>query len=337
MIRSFSTAASYHETLKKVVTSADSLVTMSTHLAVHPDMTLVRSRLVRRFPTSAPLVIGAVLVTGVAALERLSGPAISMVLLHALAIIVVTWLGSRRNGLLIAGLAAAESLGAHVWNEGGLSAPAALNALTLFGSLAVITLLVATLRDALIEQRNRAMTDPLTGALNRRAFTLVAEQERLRAGRNGTAVTLAYFDLDDFKSVNDRRGHAAGDRLLRVFAAAVRAGIRSTDVLSRIGGDEFVLLLPETDAKDAVVVVDRVRRMLADLCAEEEIAITTSVGIATYRFPPSTIEAMIAGADELMYRAKSRGGDSMVGSVIVGPWARWSDHVAEIDRALEWV
>jgi len=284
-----------------------------------------------------PLAVGSVLITTIAALDGLTGPSISLGLLYALAIIAVAWLGSRRNGILVSGLAAVESLGAQVWSEGRLALPAIWNAVTLLCVLTVITVLVALLRDSLVEQRNLATVDPLTSALNRRAFGLVAERERLRAGRNGSAITLAYFDLDNFKNVNDELGHATGDRLLRVFAASVRAGIRSTDILSRMGGDEFVLMLPDTDAKDAVIVVDRVRRILSDLCTNEDAQITASIGIATYRFPPSTIEAMVAGADELMYRAKSRGGDSVVGSVVVGPWTRWSDHVAEVDRALEWV
>lgn len=310
---------------------------MNEQIIPRRDMTLVRSHLLRRFPTGAPLIIGAALVSAISVLDWLTGPAVSVGLLHGLAIIAVTWLGSRRNGLLISTLAAVESLGAGVWAEGGVTITTVWNGFTHLGSLVVITVLVALLRDSLIEQRALATTDPLTGSLNRRAFGLVAERERLRAGRNGTAVTLAYFDLDDFKTINDDLGHATGDRMLRVFAASVRAGIRSTDIFSRMGGDEFVLLLPETDAKDAVIVVDRVRRMLADLCGHEQATVSASVGIATYRFPPSNIDAMIAGADELMYRAKARGGNSVVGSVIVGPWTRWSDHVAEIDRTLEWV
>jgi diguanylate cyclase (GGDEF)-like protein len=310
------------------------------HDSPRRDATLVRSHVVRRYPNGAPLVVGVLLVTAIAGLEWATGTVVSVGLLHTLAIIAVTWLGSRRHGLLASGLAAVESLAAAVWSGAGLSLPALLNAGTRLGVLVVVAVLVAGLRDALVEQRRLATVDPLTGSLNRRAFGLVAERERMRAGRTGSAITVAYFDLDEFKTINDEHGHATGDRLLRVFAASVRAGIRSTDVFSRMGGDEFVLLLPDTDAREAVTVVDRVRRILADLCAAEGTTITTSTGIATYRFPPSTIDAMVAGADELMYRAKTRGGDSVVGSVIVGPWTHWSDHVAEVDRRLdqiEWV
>ncbi len=299
--------------------------------------TLVRFRLIRRFPQSAPIVIGTLLVSTIAALDWLTGPAVSVSLLYAIAIGAVTWLGTRRHGFLVSGLAAAQSLGAHVLAGGGLAVTAVWNAAARLGVLFVIATLVSALASSLIEQRSRAMVDPLTGAMNRRSFHLVAERERLRAGRTGTALTIAYFDLDDFKDVNDRLGHVAGDRLLRVFAASVRAGIRGSDVLCRIGGDEFVLMLPDTDARQAVVVVDRVRKLLAECCRSEEAQVTATTGIATYRFPPESVDAMIAGADELMYKAKARGGDSVAGTVIVGPWDRWSDHVADTEHAMEWV
>jgi len=299
--------------------------------------TLVRSRLIRRYPQGAPVVIGTILVSAIAALDWTTGPSISVALLYAVAVIAVTWVGTRRHGMLVAALAGAESLWAHVLADGGLAATALWNAFTRLGVLVVLVSLVAALRVSLIEQRHRAMTDGLTGALNRRSFGLIAERERLRAGRTGTALSLAYFDLDEFKSVNDRLGHDVGDRLLRVFAASVRAGVRGTDALCRIGGDEFVLMLPDTDAREAVIVVDRVRRILAQCCSREAVDVTTSVGITTYRFPPSTVDAMIAGADKLMYQAKDRGGDTVVGTVVVGPWSRWSDHLDETARELEWV
>jgi len=299
--------------------------------------TLVRFRLIRRFPQGAQIAIGTFLVSAIAALDWVTGPEVSVSLLYAVAVIGVTWLGTRRHGFLVSGLAAAESLGAHALADGGLAVNAVWNTATRLGVLLVIAALVSALASSLVEQRNRAMVDPLTGAMNRRSFQLIAERERLRAGRTASPLSLAYFDLDDFKNVNDRLGHPVGDRLLRVFAAAMRAGIRGSDVLCRMGGDEFVLLLPDTDARQAVVVVDRVRGVLTECCRSEETRVTASVGIATYRFPPATVDAMITGADELMYRAKARGGDTVVGNVVVGAWTRWSDQVADTEHALEWV
>jgi len=286
--------------------------------------TLVRFAIVRRFPNAAPLLLGVVLVALIAAADWATGPELSFSVLYMGAVIAVTWLGSRRHGMLVAGLAAAESLLATLVANDSVGLADVWNASTQFVVLILVAALIGSLRHALADQRRMAMVDPLTGAMNRRAFQLVAERERLRAGREGTPLTLAYFDIDRFKEINDRLGHGAGDRLLAEFSTAVDEMIRGTDLFARMGGDEFVLLLPDTDARDAMLVVDRVRKLLLD-DATAGHPVTTSVGIATFRFPPSTVDALLAEADDLLYQAKDRGGDTVVGMVIVGPWTRWSD------------
>ncbi len=284
---------------------------------------IVRIPLIRRFPNGGPLVVGVVLATGIATVDWVTGPEVSLSLLYVIAVMSVTWLGTRRHGALVAGLAASQSLlAAHAGS--GLTSSDLWNGSMLLGVLAVVTILVGALRTALVDQRRHATLDPLTGAMNRRAFALIAERERLRAGREGSPLSLAYFDLDDFKAVNDALGHSAGDGVLKAFASAVENSVRGTDLFARFGGDEFVLLLPDTDAREAVVVVDRVRRLLAEAGNVDDRALTTSVGLATFRFPPSTVDGMIAAADDLMYQAKNRNGDTVVGMVYVGPWTRWS-------------
>lgn len=293
-----------------------------------PDQSLVRIGLIRRFPNGTPILLGVLLVSGIATLDWATGPIVDVSLLYVIAVMAVTWAGTRRHGVLVAGLAASQGLLASVFEVGRLPMSALWNATTRLGVLILITILLGSLRNALVDQKHMAMVDPLTGALNRRAFQLVAERERLRAGRDGGAISLAYFDLDEFKTINDAHGHAFGDSLLFDFAATLTAAVRGTDIVCRMGGDEFVLLLPDTDAREAMIVVDRVRRLIYEHCMIDARPITTSVGIATYRFPPSTVDALISGADELMYRAKARGGDTVVGMVIVGPWTRWSDSVS---------
>lgn len=133
---------------------------MNEQLTPTPDTTLVRSHVLRRFPTSAPLAIGALLVLSIAGLDRLTGPTVSVELLHAVAIIAVTWLGSRRNGLLVSTLAATSSVGAAVWAEGGLAIAAVWNGLTRLGVLIVVTLLVARLRDSSSNSATSRHTTP---------------------------------------------------------------------------------------------------------------------------------------------------------------------------------
>jgi diguanylate cyclase (GGDEF)-like protein len=180
--------------------------------------------------------------------------------------------------------------------------------------LILVAALLARLRAALLEARHFASIDPLTGALNRRAFQTWAERERLRAVRAGTVTSVVYMDLDDFKAVNDRLGHRAGDRLLTSFAAAVAGAIRGTDLFARIGGDEFVVLLPDTDVRSAMRVADRLKRVSCSACDTDSI--TASVGIATFRSPPDTVDEMVDAADVQMYRAKGAGRGRIAGVLV---------------------
>ncbi len=155
-----------------------------------------------------------------------------------------------------------------------------------------------------------AATDPLTGVLNRRGFfqgaAMVMERNR---GRLGPVSVLA-FDLDHFKSINDRWGHAVGDSVLQLFATVARKTMRADDVMGRFGGEEFVAILPGALA-DAAVVAERVRAAFAAAGAEfdgRQIAATVSAGVASGS-PLATVEALIAQADAALYRAKMNGRD----------------------------
>lgn len=154
-----------------------------------------------------------------------------------------------------------------------------------------------------------ATIDPLTGAFNRRAFMSHAEREMLRAQRNGAPLTLLLFDLDRFKRVNDTFGHLAGDALLRRFAEMVTARLRRTDLFGRYGGEEFCLLLPDTDLTGAAALAEALRRDVAARplpCQGHEIAASVSIGIAACR-SGGDLDAALAAADEALYRAKRSG------------------------------
>ncbi len=160
-----------------------------------------------------------------------------------------------------------------------------------------------------------AIRDELTGSHNRRFLLGLVDREKERSDRNGRPFCLCLFDLDFFKRINDSYGHAAGDAVLRAFAGAVQGQIRATDAFGRYGGEEFLLMLPETPAPDATVLAERVRRVVAELrCRHEgsegvgEIRMTVSVGVAEYRLGEAATQA-IARADEALYLAKSLGRD----------------------------
>jgi diguanylate cyclase (GGDEF)-like protein len=160
-----------------------------------------------------------------------------------------------------------------------------------------------------------AMQDDLTGLLNRRAFFIQGEKEISRVERQHTPFSLLMLDVDVFKSVNDRYGHAAGDRVLKHVSQKIVENVREMDMVARMGGEEFSVLLPNTEAEDAVRLAERVRLAIErESCQLEEhiIDVTVSVGVASYSQEFSSLEAILRQADDSMYRAKNRGRNQVV-------------------------
>jgi diguanylate cyclase (GGDEF)-like protein len=156
------------------------------------------------------------------------------------------------------------------------------------------------------QMRLQAGTDHLTGLLNRGGFQTAALRERALADRTGSPLTLAVLDLDGFKQINDREGHAAGDRLLAGLGRAWRARVRPGDILARHGGDEFVLLFPATTAIGAEAVLERLR--------DGEDPVGWSVGVSEWRTGES-LDVPMARADRYLYGVKSAQRDEVASAV----------------------
>ncbi len=165
-------------------------------------------------------------------------------------------------------------------------------------------------RRVLTRRLHRLATyDGLTGCLNYQAFQTALANEAQRAERYGRPLTVVIADLDGFKAVNDRHGHAAGDVALTRIAAALLDGVRSPDFVGRIGGDEFVLLLPETSTPEAHELVERLR---ADIeRAETPERVTMSFGLSTWRGPGDSSSELLGRADSALYEAKRHGRDRL--------------------------
>lgn len=165
------------------------------------------------------------------------------------------------------------------------------------------------LEASLAQIRLLATQDELTGLVNRRHMMDLLHTEQLRQQRSGQVMSVVLIDLDHFKRVNDSYGHQAGDTVLRTFAQSVLPTLRSSDVLSRWGGEEFLLMLPETGQKDALSCVQRMRDSLASVALDgiaPGLQLTFSAGLAACQ-PGESIEAVIELADQAMYRAKQAG------------------------------
>jgi diguanylate cyclase (GGDEF)-like protein len=167
-----------------------------------------------------------------------------------------------------------------------------------------------------------ATEDALTGLRTRPSLFGSLERELARSGRTGRGFCLLMIDLDDLKSINDRFGHWQGDRALRLVGQVIRNGIRQIDTGARFGGDEFVVLLPETDTTGGWVLAEKIRRGVAEGGLEADgvpIPTSVSVGLVTYPRDGETVGALLERADAAMYRSKRAGRDRVTGVPVMAP------------------
>ncbi len=165
--------------------------------------------------------------------------------------------------------------------------------------------------DELTLLEHRSITDPLTGLFNRYHFEAMLKREIARCSRYEVSLSLLLVDVDRLKPLNDRWGHQAGDRALSRVAAAIQKSLRGTDIGARIGGDEFAIILPDTDAVAGLIVATRIRRALVE---DGSTMVTVSGGLV--ELPRGIADAssaqLMAGADLALYAAKKAGGNSVV-------------------------
>jgi diguanylate cyclase (GGDEF)-like protein len=166
------------------------------------------------------------------------------------------------------------------------------------------TFMIVQLKRLYENERHLSRVDPLTRVANRRALFEAASRAKRLAERNWTPLSICYVDLDNFKRLNDRLGHTAGDRVLAVTAAAIAEALRPNDTVARIGGDEFAVLLPGADREDAANIMRRVERELQSAMRGRRWPVTFSMGIASFVPPLWPLSEMLAEADKAMYAAK---------------------------------
>jgi len=178
------------------------------------------------------------------------------------------------------------------------------------GVVSLMTLILAALvsehRQVEEQLRHLSLSDPLTGLANYRQFNAVLEGEIRRSERTLRPFALLFIDVHDLKKINDRHGHLAGNRALCRLAQALRSSCRTVDTAARFGGDEFALVLPETENAGAWYVARRVRERLAR--DDEQPPISVSLGVAVYPWDGKTVEALLGVADRILYETKANGG-----------------------------
>lgn len=178
----------------------------------------------------------------------------------------------------------------------------------------ILTMFSSDIRYGLNKAKLMSETDELTQLPNRRGFAIAADRLFGQSVRYNRALSMLMIDSDNLKQVNDSYGHKAGDRLLTLLVKSIQRQLRDTDIIARYGGDEFVVLLPETPAHGALDVADRIRNSVANTPLEIDgraVKITVSIGVATYPGDGYTLDSLVANADEAMYKAKTEGRDQV--------------------------
>lgn len=259
-----------------------------------------------------------IVVGGLSVVDYLTGFKLSFAIFYLVPTALATWYGSRRAGRTTAFLSFMLSVTAGLINTRSSPEEQLIvlwNGVTPLALYLVIVFLLSKLKTRLELEQRLARTDHLTGCMNAHAFMPMLQYHFDLAARDHQPITLAYIDLDDFKSVNDTSGHDEGDRVLKLVSRIWLESCRRTDLVARLGGDEFCILFPNTDQRGAARIISKARDTLAAAFASARVAVTCSIGVVTFPAAVLDTKQAIKAADMLMYRAKTQGKDSTVFSI----------------------
>jgi len=266
------------------------------------------SEVVKRVSKPIWLGLGLLLLGGIAFLDYSTGVEYSFSWFYLLPISLISWTISERFGLVFAILSSGVWIAVDILsgNRTANLFAYAWNATARLGFF-LLPVFMIRLNRAMQHERILARTDFLTGVLNMRYFRELTQMEVNRSFRYKRTFTIAFIDVDNFKTINDTFGHATGDTVLRAIATNIKMHLRKTDMVARVGGDEFVVLLTETGQQTAPIAFSKMQRALAKEMEENGWAITFSIGVLTLTAPTISVDEMLGRADQLMYVVKNNG------------------------------
>jgi len=259
------------------------------------------------------LIACAALAAGVFVLNVRTSADLRLGILYVIPVLLAAWHDGLGWGISFALATALLRFGVGI-DQTALDTPLQVRILNEVAYLAVVGVAIAglsQLRRTQSQLQLLATHDPLTTALNARAFASQLAQELGRNRRYGRPLALVYLDLDDFKKVNDAHGHATGDAVLRLVADAMRSAVRQADVVGRLVGDEFGVLMPETDGSVAHAVATRLAGGIRTVFRGTP-SVTASIGVVAVSGTEAGSDELLRNADQAMYEAKRAGKDRVV-------------------------
>ncbi len=254
-----------------------------------------------------------ILIAIVALADYLTGTQLSFSIFYVVPVALASWYASRRLAVLTCLLATMTWLIVEISTISYMNSFIPMwNAAVRLGFFAITSVLLVALKTALERQQELASLDGLTQVLNRRAFEQRCECLMRTCDQQSRAISIAYLDIDDFKRANDDFGHQLGDQILVAVAAILTRELRSTDLLSRIGGDEFAIAMPEAGYSGATFKMQRIVTKLRRAAVSNGWPVGFSVGVVVCRPPLPNLHQALHFADRLMYGVKMREADGFV-------------------------
>jgi len=249
--------------------------------------------------------------------DTITGVDYTLVFFYLLPVAIVAWFAGREAGMAISLACVLTKMSIQFSSEEAMSLIIWKNGTSLAFFL-VITILIAKIRQLLEHERILSRTDHLTGAVNIRAFLEALTNEIYRQRRSYHPLALAYIDIDNFKEINDNFSHSAGDAVLQSVVATIAANLRRTDIIARIGGDEFAILLHDSDAAAGLAAINKIREQLHINTKRHNSPVTFSIGLLTCLESAESADEILTIADNLMYEAKKSGKNSIRHAVYAG-------------------
>lgn len=255
------------------------------------------------------LAWGGCLFIAIAYLDYQISPSISLSIFYLFPVSLFTWFVSKEAGFTICGLSAIAAFITKFSGEytGSSFLASFWNASVMLIVFLTVSSLLFKLRYVLKQEQEFARIDSTTGVANKQLLYELARLEVKKSHRYRHPLTVIYLDIDDFKAINKTFGHKVGDRILHTAAQSLADNLRETDIIGRIGKDEFVILLPGSGYQPARTVINRVQNQLLSTMEENQWPVTFSIGAVTFINPPASVDAMIQQADHLMYLVKNNG------------------------------